>query len=160
MKYPGIISAGILLAVIECAAWAQIYQTEDEQGNPVFSDEPVDGSSSVIDLTKTNIADAPASEPEATATPAAAAESERLPKADDRPASQDPNAGIWEERVQRQEEFDRMKSSSTPSETLDADAPREVMDAEPPREVMDAEPPREVMDAEPRREVMDAEPRR
>jgi len=146
MKYPGIISAGILLAVIQGVAWAQIYETKDEQGNPVFSDEPVDNSSSVIEVTETNIADSPAQTPEVETTPATDSGSQNAKRTDGGPVYKDPQSSIWEERVRRQQAFEKAKSTSTPHEVLDAEPRREVLDAEPRREVMDAEPRREVGD--------------
>lgn len=146
MKYLAAVSAGILLTVTQGVAWAQIYESRDDQGNPVFSDEPVDGSSSAVDLPETNIADAPAPGPEQQDAPGPTGEKPVAKRATDGTGQLDPNAAAWEERQRRQEAFDRAKSSSTPTEVLDGEPPREVLDAEPPREVLDAEPRREVGD--------------
>lgn len=137
MKYLAAVSAGLLLTVTHGMTWAQIYESKDEQGNPVFSDEPVDGSSSTVDLGETNIADAPAPDPGLQDAPDPGGEQPQAERATDSPAQQDPNAAAWEERERRQEAFDRARSSSTPTEVLDAEPPREVLDAKPRREVGD-----------------------
>jgi hypothetical protein len=159
MKYLREVSVGLVLATVPAAAWAQIYESTDKQGNPVFSDAPLGGGSSVVDLTNTNIADAPGPAPteETSDTPA---EKETAAKNNDRPAYQDPNAELWEDRVERRKEFERMDASSKPHGVLDAEPRREVRDAELRREVQDAQPRREVQDAQPRHEVQDAQPRR
>lgn len=160
MKYLASVGTAFLLTVQPGMAWAQIYESRDEQGNPVFSDEPVDGASSAIELREPNIADAPPPVPKAPDTRPAATDGPEADRATDSPAYRDPDEQAWEERERRQEAFDRAKASSTPSEVLDAEPPREVMDAQPRREIMDAEPPREVKGAETPREVRDAQPRR
>ncbi|MEZ5570845.1 MAG: DUF4124 domain-containing protein [Halioglobus sp.] len=41
------------------AAWAEIYETTDAQGNPEFTDSPPTENAEVIDLQQTNVVDAP-----------------------------------------------------------------------------------------------------
>lgn len=146
MKHLAIATVATLLIVTQGVARAQIYETRDAQGNPVFSDEPVDSTSSTVDLGETNIADAPPPSPQQQATPDPATKNPETRQTIASPARQDPNAEAWEERERRQAALDRAKSSSTPHEVLDAEPPREVLDAEPEREVMDAGSPRELGD--------------
>ncbi|MBK6739278.1 MAG: DUF4124 domain-containing protein [Haliea sp.] len=51
----------ILLAAtaLQPAAWAEIYETTDAEGNPEFSDSPSGPNAEAIDLQQTNIIDAP-----------------------------------------------------------------------------------------------------
>lgn len=169
MKYLNALSIGLILAITHGATWAQIYETKDKKGNPVFSDEPVNSDSSVVDLTETNIADAPP-------PPPAAAETTLKPGADEVPQpgnepvvidGANPSKELGEQSERLQEDYDR-REPNAPHEVLDAEPRHEVMDAEPRHVVEDAEPrhviedaePRHVVeDAEPRHEVMDAEPR-
>ncbi|MBT4520132.1 MAG: DUF4124 domain-containing protein [Halieaceae bacterium] len=59
MKAISLFSSIILLSLLlETGVMAQIYETVDDQGNPVFSDTPSLGSEKV-DLPAANIADAP-----------------------------------------------------------------------------------------------------
>ena len=58
------LSTCLLALALNSAAWAEIYETTDAQGNPVFTDSPPSPNAEVIDLQQTNIIDAPAPEPE------------------------------------------------------------------------------------------------
>jgi hypothetical protein len=58
MKYPKLILAGVFGLVLQGTASAQIYESEDAEGVPEFSDTPTQGAEAV-DLPSTNLADAP-----------------------------------------------------------------------------------------------------
>jgi len=59
MKYLRTFSACLVSLTLHSAAWAQIYETTDAQGNPDFTDSPPDAGAEVVNLPETNIIDAP-----------------------------------------------------------------------------------------------------
>lgn len=125
---------GIALLLAQGSILAQIYETTDAAGNPVYTDAPVDSSSQEVGLPATNIADALSPAPEignsddtGVVEPGPAAPSGKE-------TFQDPNAAEWKERTRRVRE----EAGRDPSK------PHEVLDAEPRHEVKDAEPRHEV----------------
>lgn len=56
MNYPKLILAGIFGLVLQATANAQIYESEDAEGVPEFSDTPTQGSEAV-ELPSTNLAE-------------------------------------------------------------------------------------------------------
>lgn len=59
MKHARVILVGVLALALQGAANAQIYETEDAEGVPDFSDTPSQGAE-VVDLPATNVMEAPA----------------------------------------------------------------------------------------------------
>ena len=119
---------------------AEIYETKDAEGNPVYTDAPVNDSSSRVELRETNTADALAPTPEIdSAAPPA-------------PRQTPPAPPAYQTYRQSGEEL-----YAEPEGKIDAEGRREVLDAEPRRVVHDAEPRRVVHDAEAPHEVLDAE---
>ena len=57
MKFPGTFLACLTALTLSGAAWAQIYESKDAEGSPVFTDTPGAGAEEV-DLPESNIADA------------------------------------------------------------------------------------------------------
>ena len=117
--------ACILAAGLSNAALAEIYESKDAQGNPVFTDTPTDVSQEV-ELTETNIADAVEEAPEA--APQAA------PKAPAATPTQETGGKVIVVPDERNERLE---------EALDADMPHEVLDAEKRYEVGDDVTPEE-----------------
>ena len=146
----------ILLAAtaLQPAAWAEIYETTDAEGNPEFSDTPTGPNAEAIDLQQTNIIDAPPAEPQEEAAPQTVVE-EQAPAQQNRTviihdANNDQDE-VYDDDLRRERELDRIDPAA-PDEVLDAEAPREVgdSDAQMPREVgdYDAQMPREVGDSD------------
>jgi Domain of unknown function (DUF4124) len=59
MDYRKTFSICLVALAVHSAAWAEIYETTDAEGNPEFTDSPAADNSEVIDLQQTNVADAP-----------------------------------------------------------------------------------------------------
>ena len=146
----------ILLAAmaLQPAAWAEIYETTDAEGNPEFSDSPSGPNAEAIDLQQTNIIDASPAEPQEDSAPQTVVE-EQAPAQQNRTviihdANNDQDE-VYDDDLRREREFDRIDPAA-PDEVLDAEAPREVgdSDAQMPREVgdYDAQMPREVGDSD------------
>ncbi len=80
---------GLAMTLAAALAQAQIYQSEDAEGNPVFSDTPTQGASKV-DLPDANISDPVEEAPRESAEPAPEAEEAPVEQAWQAP---DPDAG-------------------------------------------------------------------
>jgi hypothetical protein len=112
MKYANLFVGGLLALLVQVSANAQVYESEDAEGVPEFSDSPTPGAE-VVDIPSTNLMDAP----EAEAAPAPAAPSQSAPVA----GGGDTEAGEGESveyyggddednvRVQRREDADRIE---------------------------------------------------
>ena len=75
MNYSKVFLAGIVGMVLHGSASAQIYESKDDQGNPVFSDEATAGAGAEeVDLQQTNLADPPPDVPEPAPAKEAASE--------------------------------------------------------------------------------------
>lgn len=123
--------ASCLLALaLHSAAWAEIYETTDAQGNPAFTDSPPNPNAEVVDLPQTNISDAPTPQPQEEAAPPAAVE-EEAPEQENRTVivhdSNDNQDELYDEYLHRERAFER-RDPAAPDEVLDAAAPREVGD--------------------------------
>jgi archaellin len=111
--------AWIMAATFSGIAHADIYESKDDQGNPVFTDTPSAGSEQV-DLQKSNIADAV----EAPAETVREAEAAHSPSG----KTQDAQGKVIVIEDERNEELSR---------AIDADRPHEVLEAEKRYEVGD-----------------------
>ena len=113
MKYSNLLVGGLLALLVQVSANAQVYESEDAEGVPEFSDSPTPGAE-VVDIPSTNLMDAP----EAEAAPAPAAPPQSAPVA----GGGDTEAGEGESidyygggddednvRVQRREDADRIE---------------------------------------------------
>ncbi len=154
MRYLITFTAGLVLWTAHGAAWAQIYETRDAAGNPVFTDSPVDGSSSEVELSTTNISDAPPPEP-AGEDPAAAPGPGQAPAATSRTGQfRDPNADAYEEherRVRAEEQSGESSAyrnlvGSEPEGTIDGETPHETEGGAMPHETEGGAEPQEVGD--------------
>jgi hypothetical protein len=148
------ISTCLLALALHSAAWAEIYETTDAQGNPEFTDSPPRPNAEAIDLPQTNIIDAPPAESQEVAAPQTVVD-EQAPAQENRTVIiHDGNNNedeVYDDYLRRERAFDRMDPAA-PDEVLDGEAPREVgdSDAQMPREVgdSDAQMPREVEDSD------------
>jgi hypothetical protein len=70
MKFPGTFLACLTAFTLSGSAWAQIYESRDAEGNPVYTDTPAAAEKEIY-LPKSNIADAVKESPDETPAPAA-----------------------------------------------------------------------------------------
>ncbi len=143
MRHLKTFSTCLAALVLHSAAWAEIYETTDAQGNPEFTDSPPGPDAEAIDLQQTNIIDAPPDEPQQVSAPQsvneqqASEEDNRTVIIHDRDDDEDDVSDAY---LRREQAFDRMNP----------EAPREVGDSnsQMPREVgdFDTQAPDEVGD--------------
>lgn len=116
--------ACIFAVVLGTAAQAEIYESVDAEGNPIFTDTPVAGAEEVK-LQQENIADAvkvsPQPAPEAAATPAPV-------------KSQEEHGNVTVIPDSRNEELSRELAADKPHEVLNAEERYEVGDEITPEE--------------------------
>ncbi|MEH6583517.1 MAG: DUF4124 domain-containing protein [Halioglobus sp.] len=120
MKFPGTFLACLTALTLSGTAWAQIYESKDAEGNPIFTDTPGAGAKEV-DLSESNIADALKESPHDTPAPGGGEDRSTATIIDN-----DPDA--------RRERGDEGRH-----EVLDTEERHEVLDAEPRHEVGDDE---------------------
>jgi hypothetical protein len=170
MRQLKILSICLVALALQSKAWAEIYETKDAQGNTVFTDSPPTEDATVIEVQQTNIADAPAPDPEDDSEDAgqpAAAPAAQAPVVENNinieregyeggvyPEGVYPE-GVYPEGAYRDGEYpaeadEQALRRDEAVERADPDAPREVGDTEAQmrREVGDSEAqmPREVGD--------------
>ena len=117
--------ACIFAIALSTAAQAEIYESKDAEGNPVFTDTPATGAQEVI-LPQDNIADSvkvpPQSAPEQAAKPPPAVK------------SQQEQGNVTVIHDSRNEELSRELAEDRPHEVLEADKRYEVGDEVTPEE--------------------------
>lgn len=134
----------LVATALHNAAWAEIYETRDAEGNPEFSDTPSGPNAEVIELQQTNIVDAPPAEPQQDPAQQTVVD-EQAPAQQDRTViihdANNDEDDVYEDDLRREREFERLDPAA-PDEVLDGEAPREVgdSDAQMPRETGDADP--------------------
>jgi hypothetical protein len=155
MNYLKSFSTCLVALALTGTAWAEIYETKDAQGNPVFTDSPAGKGSQVVDLPETNVADAPPDIPDAPEQaeqkPQAAGNNNTVNGSE---VGEDYYGGDNYDRAQIREELDRktpLDRDAIPeglhAETpLDPSAPHEVLDGEVPHQVGDFDEPQRAMD--------------
>jgi hypothetical protein len=145
MRHLKTLSTCLAALALHSAAWAEIYETTDAQGNPEFTDSPTGPSAEAIDLQQTNIIDAPPEEPQPVSSPQSVVD-EQAPEQENRTAiihdGNDNEDEVSDAYLRREQAFDRMDPAA-PREVLDAEAPREVgdSDSQMPDEVGDFDSP-------------------
>jgi hypothetical protein len=155
MKYLRIFSACLVSLALHGAAWAQIYETTDAQGNPDFTDSPADADAEVVNLQETNTVDAPPPEQQEESQP-------RTVESGPAPVQENNTVIIHDNDNDGYDDGDDLARQRA-LDGMDRGAPGEVGDPryEMPREVGDSEAqmPREVGDSEAQmpREVSDPE---
>jgi|TARA_B110000503_G_scaffold43274_1_gene70790 hypothetical protein len=142
MRHLKTFSSCLAALVLHSAAWAEIYETTDAQGNPEFTDSPPGPDAEEVDLQQTNIIDAPPDEPQQVSAPQSVNE-QPVSEEDNRTVihdSDDDEYDVSDAYSRREQAFDRMNP----------EAPREVGDSssQMPREVgdFDTQAPDEVRD--------------
>lgn len=146
------VSLCVLATALHHAAWAQIYETTDAQGNPEFTDVPPSSNAQEITLPPTNIVDAPPAVPQAIQAPQEVVE-EQAPVQRHEPVivhdANNDQIDVYRDDLRREREFERTHPS-TPDEVLNAEEPTEIGDSDEqmPREIgdSDAQIPREIGD--------------
>jgi hypothetical protein len=158
MRPLGMLSICLITLALQGKALAQVYETRDAEGNPEFTDAPASENAREIDLQQTNVADAPAPDPED--DDAQAGEEPAAVESDQAPVPQDDvvierdgyDDGLYDDAEYVDGADERALRREEAVRRADPDAPREVGDAETqmPREVGDyeAQMPREVGDSE------------
>ena len=131
MNYLRVFSTCLLALLLHSAAWAEIYETTDAEGNVEFTDSPPDEGSEVVDLQQTNIADAP--------QPAAQEQSAPESQTDTQPNVHQPQIGSNIEVVDDADPraYDEYEAKERAYERANPSAPHEVLEAEAPNEVGD-----------------------
>ena len=135
-------STCLIALALHSAAWAEIYETTDAQGNPVFSDSPPGPDAEVIDLPQTNIIEAHTPEQQAAAPHSDV--DEKAPSQENRTAttteSNNNEEGAYDQYLRHDQAYERVDPAA-PHEVLNAEAPREVGDSnsQMPREVGDSD---------------------
>lgn len=133
----------LLIAAMAGSAWAEIYETTDEQGNKVFTDAP-SGEAKVVDLPEANIADsvepapraAPSKTPSKTpsGTPSAA-----RPGAQSGESQDDDDDGVYIIGDANNDRLEEKMERERRQEVLEGERPHEVLDATPPRDIEKAD---------------------
>ena len=126
MQYLKTFTACLAALALHNADWAKIYESEDAQGNPVYTDSPVGTSSDVVDLPATNSMEAP--------PPDAGQEQPAVEQ-----ESEEGNAPVFVDDavVGGEASYDEMMRKEREYDRENPDAPHEVLDAEQRHEVGD-----------------------
>ena len=128
-----VIKVTCVLLLASCSAWAEIYETTDNQGNKVFTDTPT-AEAEVVDLPEANIADSVKSAP---APPASPARTKTTPAAGHSGKVDDD--GVYIIGNQRNERVEEKVARERRQNVLEGEAPREALDAGHRAEGADAE---------------------
>jgi hypothetical protein len=125
-------STCLLAIALHSAAWAEIYETTDAQGNTEFTDSPPDANAEAVQLPNTNIIDAPPAEaarPQESAPPSIVGEA--APEQDNSTViihdRNDDENDVYDAYEKQERAFER-KNPAAPDEILDAETPREIGD--------------------------------
>lgn len=152
MRYLRAFLTCLVALTLHSAAWAQIYETTDAQGNTEFTDSPADEGAKVIELQQTNLADAPQPEPQdEEQTDTVAVDQEPVEENNTVIIHDGDDYDGYGDELARERAIER-RELAAPGDIVDPgyEMPREVGDsnAEMPREVgdSDAQMPHEVGD--------------
>lgn len=147
VRYLTTFSACLIALALSGAAWGEIYETTDAEGNPEFTNSPpeANAASQIIKIQQTNEVDAPRLEPQ---NPGSGQTQEQQPDTVDsnyRPQKSNaviidnPNANdAYDQALIKQQAFERMNPAA-PHQVLNAEAPHQVGDfsSETPSDVDD-----------------------
>jgi hypothetical protein len=146
VRYLKTFSACLIALALNSAAWGEIYETTDAEGNPEFTNSPpeANATSKVIEMQQTNVADAPQPQTqgqwqEQEQQPDAMTANQQPEKNNNTVIIDNPNANnVYDQARVKQQEFERMNPAA-PHEVLNAEAPHQVGDfpSEMPSEVDD-----------------------
>ena len=148
MRYLTTFSACLMALALNGAAWGEIYETTDAEGNPEFTNSPseANASSKIVNIQQTNVADAPQLKPENLGSwqtqeqPPSAPDNTYHPQKQNTVIIDNPNASdAYNQALIKQQAFERVNPAA-PHQVLNAEAPYQVGDfpSEMPREVDDA----------------------
>ena len=156
MRHLKTLSICLATLALQSAAWAEIYETTDAQGNPEFTDSPPGPDAEVINLQQTNIIDAPPEEPQEVSAP--------QPAVDEQEPRQENQTVIIHDRDDDLDDMDEGYDDNLRRERafngIDPAAPREIGDSnsQMPDEVGDFDTPvREEADASDERVIREAD---
>lgn len=113
MTYSRLLVGGLLALLVQVPVNAQVYESEDAEGVPEFSDSPTPGAE-VVDIPSTNLMSPPEAEAEAVPAPSAPQQAESAPGGDD-PGAGEGQAVYYgggddeDVRVQRREDAERVE---------------------------------------------------
>ena len=129
MRYLNTAAAGLMYLALSTAAWGEIYETTDAQGNPEFTNSPPASNAKKIEIQQTNTMGAPEVGPQSQMQqPAIRPENQQPQKSNNTVIIDDPDTNAVYQRAEtKQREFERMNP----------EAPRQVMNAEAPDQVGD-----------------------
>jgi hypothetical protein len=136
MRHLKTFSTWLAVLTLHSAAWAEIYETTDAQGNPEFTDSPTGASAEAIDLQQTNIIDAPPEQPQQVSAPQSSVD-EKAPEQENRTViihdGNDNEDEVSDAYLRREQAFDQMDPAA-PREVGDSDSqiPDEVGDFDSP----------------------------
>lgn len=131
-------SAYLMALALNGAAWGEIYETTDAEGNPEFTNSPPEANtaSQIIKIQQTNVVDAPQLESQ---TPGSGSghtqeqqpdtvESNYHPQKSNAVIIDNPNANdAYDQALIKQQAFERMNPAA-PHQVLNAEAPHQVGD--------------------------------
>lgn len=134
-----LIARTLLILLLSSAAFAEIYETTDEQGNTVFTDTP-SREAEVVDLPEANIADSvePAPRPAAEAAPPRSPSSTKQ-QATDNDAGEEDEDNVYIIGDNYDERLEEKAARERRQEVLEGERPHEVLDADPPRDIREAD---------------------
>ena len=140
-------SACLIGLALNSAAWGEIYEATDAEGNPEFTNSPpeANATSKVIEVPQTNVVDTPQPQTqgqwqEQEQQPDAMVENQQPEKNNNTVIIDNPNANnVYDQARVKQRAFERMNPAA-PHEVLNTEAPHQVGDfpSQMPREVKDA----------------------
>ena len=147
VRYLKTFSACLIALALNSAAWGEIYETTDAEGNPEFTNSPpeANATSKVIEVQQTNVVDTPQPQTqgqwqEQEQQPDGMVENQQPEKNNNTVIIDNPNANnVYDQALVKQQAFERMNPAA-PHQVLNAEAPDQVGDfpSEMPREVDDA----------------------
>jgi hypothetical protein len=157
MRYLKTFLTCLVALILHSTAWAQIYETKDAEGNVEFTDSPATEGAEVVDLPKTNLADAPSPEVQEESQPGTKVVEQAPVQENNTVIVNDGNEGGaydtegYDDDLARQRALERENLAAPGRVDPGYEMPHEVgdSDAQMPREVgdSDAQMPREVGDS-------------
>ena len=147
VRYLKTFSACLIALALNSAAWGEIYETTDAEGNPEFTNSPpeANATSEVIETQHTNIVDTPQPQTqgqwqEQEQQPDAMTANQQPEKNNNTVIIDNPNANnVFDQALVKQQAFERLNPAA-PHEVLNAEALHQVGDfpSEMPLEVDDS----------------------
>jgi hypothetical protein len=133
-----VISTTVFSVLLGASAWAEIYETTDEEGNTVFSDVPT-RESQLVDLPEANIADSverppqPATKSVPSPQPASS-QTQRQSTSE----AEDDDDDVYLIGDSYDKRLEEKMAKERRQEVLEGERPHEVLGADPPRDMGEA----------------------